>query len=64
MTTYSKSGGLEKPLREFLYAEDLADAIDFLIDKDLDTDLINIGSGNEISIKELAIKIKEIMGFK
>ena len=59
-----KIWGTGKPLREFLYAEDLADAIDFLIDKDLDTDLINIGSGNEISIKELAIKIKEIMGFK
>ena len=59
-----KIWGTGKPLREFLYAEDLADAIEFLIDKDLDTDLINIGSGDEISIKELAIKIKEIMGFK
>ena len=59
-----KIWGTGKPLREFLYAEDLADAIEFLIDKDLDTDLINIGSGYEISIKELAIKIKQIMGFQ
>ena len=55
--------GTGNPLREFLYAEDLADSIEFILEKDLDRDLINIGSNNEISIKELAIKIKEIIKY-
>tara|TARA_B100001996_G_scaffold310173_1_gene251877 strand:+ start:2413 stop:3342 length:930 start_codon:yes stop_codon:yes gene_type:complete len=56
--------GTGNPLREFLYAEDLADSIEFILEKDLDRDLINIGSNNEISIKELTIKIKEIIKFE
>ncbi len=56
--------GTGNPLREFLYAEDLADSIEFILEKDLDRDLINIGSNNEISIKELAIKIKGIVKFE
>ena len=52
------------PLREFLYSEDLADAIEFLLDKELDVDLINIGSNHEVSIKDLAFMIKELIGFK
>ena len=55
--------GTGNPLREFLYSEDLADSIEFILEKDLDRDLINIGSNNEISIKELAIKIKEIIKY-
>ena len=55
--------GTGNPLREFLYAEDLADSIEFILEKDLDRDLINIGSNNEISIKELAIKIKGIIKY-
>ena len=53
--------GTGNPLREFLYVDDLADAINFLIDKPVDTDLLNVGSGIEISIKDLAYKIKEII---
>ena len=56
--------GTGNPLREFLYSEDLADSIEFILEKDLDRDLINIGSNNEISIKELAIKIKGIVKFE
>tara|TARA_B100001996_G_C18653295_1_gene590243 strand:+ start:771 stop:1700 length:930 start_codon:yes stop_codon:yes gene_type:complete len=56
--------GTGEPLREFLYSEDLAKAIEFLIDKELNTDLINIGSGKEISIKDLADKIKDVVGYK
>jgi len=59
-----KIWGTGEPLREFMFSEDLARAIEFLIDKDLDTDLINIGSGNEIKIKDLAEKIKNIMDFQ
>ena len=56
--------GTGKPLREFLYSEDLAKAIEFLLDKDLDTDLINVGSGTEVDIKTLSEKIKNITGYQ
>ena len=56
--------GTGNPLREFLYVDDLADAINFLIDKPVDTDLLNVGSGIEISIKDLAYKIKEIIDYE
>tara|TARA_B100001109_G_scaffold137200_1_gene111541 strand:- start:1333 stop:2250 length:918 start_codon:yes stop_codon:yes gene_type:complete len=56
--------GSGKPLREFLYVDDLADAIDFIIKKDINDSLINIGSGEEISILNLAEKIKNILNFE
>ncbi len=56
--------GSGKPLREFLFVDDLSMAIEFLIDKDIDTDLLNIGSGEEISILDLAIKVKETIGYE
>jgi len=59
-----KIWGSGKPLREFLYVDDLSSAIDFLIDKEEDVDLINIGSGQEVTIKDLATKIKEIINFE
>ena len=52
-----------KPLREFLYVDDLALAIQFVLKNDINEDLINIGYGEEISIKELAEKVKKIIGF-
>ena len=51
-----KIWGTGKPLREFLFVNDLSDAINFIITNDIENDLINIGSGEEISINELAIK--------
>ena len=59
-----KIWGTGKPLREFLYVEDFADAINFLIKSDWSEDLINIGSGQEVSIKELSETIKNIVGFE
>lgn len=59
-----KIWGSGKPLREFLYVEDLADCIAFIIENNIELDLINVGSGDEISIEELAIKIQGIIGFK
>ncbi len=56
--------GSGKPLREFLYVDDLADCINFLINKKVDSSLINVGSGEEISIFELASLIKEILSFE
>ena len=55
--------GSGKPLREFLFVDDLAEAIKFIIEEDINLDLINIGSGEEVSIKVLAEKIKEIVSF-
>lgn len=56
--------GSGEPLREFLYVDDLAEAILFSLENDLDSDLYNVGSSHEISIKELAIMIQQIIGHK
>ena len=56
--------GPGKPLREFLYVDDLADAIELIIKQNLKIDLVNVGSGVEISIKGLAEKIKSIVGYE
>jgi GDP-L-fucose synthase len=55
--------GSGKPLREFLYVDDLAKAIEFIIENDIDENLINIGSGEEISILDLAKKISTVVNF-
>ena len=59
-----KIWGTGKPLREFMYVDDLALAIEFLLDKDVEKDLINVGTGNEIQIADLAEKLKNVVGFK
>jgi GDP-L-fucose synthase len=56
--------GTGKPLREFLFAKDLADCIEFIMDKELDQSLINVGSGQEVSILQLANMIKSVVGFQ
>jgi len=56
--------GTGKPLREFLFAQDLADCIEFIMDKELDQSLINVGSGQEVSILQLANMIKAVVGFQ
>ena len=56
--------GSGSPLREFLYVYDLADCIKFIIESDIEEDLINVGSGKEISIKNLATLIADIMDYK
>lgn len=55
--------GTGNPLREFLYVEDFANAIEFLLDKEWNYELLNIGSGEEVSIKNLAYLIKDISGY-
>jgi|TARA_A200000113_G_scaffold2674_1_gene2866 GDP-L-fucose synthase len=55
--------GTGSPLREFLFVDDLSNAIEFLIDKNIDNDILNVGSSEEVSIKDLAEKIKSIIGF-
>jgi len=56
--------GTGSPLREFLYSDDLADACLFLMKNYDDSEIINIGSGQEVSIKELANLIKETVGYQ
>ena len=55
--------GTGEPLREFLHASDMADACVFLMQNYNDKGFVNIGSGEEISIKDLAMLIKKIVGF-
>tara|TARA_B100001778_G_scaffold264856_1_gene225734 strand:+ start:564 stop:1508 length:945 start_codon:yes stop_codon:yes gene_type:complete len=56
--------GSGSPMREFLYVSELADCIEHLIDLDTNIDLLNVGSGQEVTIKELAQKIKDTIGFE
>ena len=56
--------GSGTPKREFMFADDLAEACVFLMDKGGYEPLINIGTGEEISILDLALLIKEIIGFE
>lgn len=55
--------GTGSPLREFMYVDDLADASLFLMQEYNDKLFINIGTGEEISIKDLALLVKEVTGF-
>ena len=55
--------GSGSPLREFMYVDDLADAIKYVISNNIEHELLNVGSGEEISIKSLAELISEIVGF-
>ncbi len=56
--------GTGNPLREFLHADDMADACVYLMQNYNEKGFVNIGSGEEIAIKELACLIKDIVGFE
>ena len=56
--------GSGSPLREFLHVDDLADACLYLMQTYNEKDFVNIGTGTDISIKNLALLIKEIVGFE
>jgi GDP-L-fucose synthase len=56
--------GTGTPLREFMYVDDLADACVFLMKTYEEKLFINIGTGEELSIRELALLIKEVVGFE
>lgn len=55
--------GTGKPLREFLYVDDCADALVFLMENYSGEEHVNVGSGTDLSIKELAETICRIVGF-
>lgn len=52
------------PMREFLYVDDLADACIFLMDNYFESDIINVGTGEDITIKELAETIADVVEYK
>lgn len=56
--------GTGKPRREFLYVDDFVDACMLLMEKYHDAELINVGPGEDIAIKDLALLIAKISGFK
>ena len=60
---YIKAWGSGKAYREFLYVDDAADAIIFLLNNYKGKDIINLGTGNSIQIKELLNLIKEIVEY-
>lgn len=59
-----KIWGTGTPLREFLYVDDFADAVEYLLDKKPKESLLNVGSGEEISIANLSNLVKETIGYK
>ena len=56
------------PTRRVSFSEtpvdDLAEAIQFIIENDINDDLLNVGSGEEISIYELSLLIKKILNYQ
>lgn len=56
--------GTGSPMREFLHVDDLADACYFLLQNYDEQDFVNIGTGVDCTIKELAETIKEVVGFE
>ena len=56
--------GSGTPKREFLFVDDLSDCIEFLMDKNLKENLLNVGSGHEVTILELANLIKDTIGYE
>jgi GDP-L-fucose synthase len=61
---YVEVWGTGSPKREFLYSDDLADACVFLMNTYEGNDIVNIGVGKDISIKELAELVKEVTGYQ
>ena len=55
--------GSGKPLREFLYVDDLSESIEFLLEKEISENILNVGSSREISIYDLASLIKSVVKF-
>ena len=70
MTKFNSSNGKSvtfwgdgTPMREFLYADDLADACLFAMDNFENAELINVGSGENVSIKDLANIVAKVVGY-
>lgn len=55
--------GTGTPRREFLYVDDLADACVFLMEQNYDGPLLNVGTGEDVTIRELASTVMDVVGF-
>lgn len=55
--------GSGKPMREFLFVDDLADACVFLMEKGISEGLFNVGTGRDVTIRELAETVMQVVGF-
>ncbi len=55
--------GTGNPMREFLYVDDLADACVYLMQNYNSSEIVNIGTGEDLTIKELSYLVKEVVGF-
>jgi GDP-L-fucose synthase len=55
--------GSGRPLREFLHVDDMADAAVFLMEHEVEDGLFNIGSGTDVTIRELAETVMQVVGF-
>ena len=56
--------GTGTPMREFLYVDDLADACVHLMERGYDGPLVNIGTGEDVTIRELAETVMDVVGFR
>lgn len=56
--------GSGSPMREFLFVDDMAEAVVFALENELPEFLYNVGSGKDITIKELAETIQAVVGYK
>ena len=56
--------GTGRPMREFLYVDDLADACVHLMEQGYDGPLVNIGTGTDVTIRELAETVMQVVGFE
>jgi GDP-L-fucose synthase len=56
--------GTGKPMREFLYVDDMADACVFLMEQGVSEGLFNVGTGEDVTIRALAEMVMEVVGFE
>jgi GDP-L-fucose synthase len=63
-STFAEIWGTGKPFREFMYVDDLADACLFLMNNYNSREFINVGSGEEVTIEELARTVQHVVGFE
>jgi len=56
--------GSGRPMRDFLYADDAADALIFMMENNVNKGIFNIGTGEEISIRKLAETVMNVIGFR
>ena len=56
--------GSGKPMREFLYVDDMADACVFLMEHSINDGIFNVGTGQDVTIQELAVSIMHVVDFK